>query len=59
MLFNVSINDIDKECTLNKLADDSSAREYVIQRDPEKLKKWAHGNLIQFNKTKNKVLHLG
>ncbi|PKU34132.1 rna-directed dna polymerase from mobile element jockey-like [Limosa lapponica baueri] len=69
VLFNISVGDMDSgiECTLSKFVDntklcgavDMLEGRVAMQRDPDRLERWACANLMKFNQAKCKVLHLG
>ena len=68
-LFNIFVGNMDSgiEHTLGKFADntklcgavDTLAGQDAIQRDLNRLERWACTNLMKFNKAKCKILHMG
>ncbi|GAB0177704.1 mitochondrial enolase superfamily member 1 [Grus japonensis] len=68
-LFNILVSNMDSgmECTLSKFTNNTKLCGTVdmldgrdaIQRNLDRLERWAHANLMKFNKAKCKVLHVG
>ncbi|PKU41479.1 rna-directed dna polymerase from mobile element jockey-like [Limosa lapponica baueri] len=68
VMFNIFVREVDSgiECTLRNFANGTKLCAAVntmegrndIQRDLDRLERWAHVNLMKFNKAKRKVLHL-
>ncbi|GAB0177098.1 triadin [Grus japonensis] len=69
VLFDIFVGDMGSgvECTLSKLADDTELcgavdtveRRDAIQRDLDRLERWARVSRMKFNKAECKVLHMG
>lgn len=68
-LFSSIVNDRESEikCSLSKFANDTKLctaadilkGRYAVEGDLDRLERWAYGSLMEYNKTKCEVLHVG